>query len=111
RLVHRVERGHQRQPVALTVDRPARPLEPPGGAVAVHPDDEEVAECPGTAQELDVPGVEDVEDAVGEDDGPAREPGNVEPGDDVTASRGHTGGPPVQVAQADRSEERRGGKA
>lgn len=50
--------------------RTIRPFEASNRVIAVDADDEGIASCASTAQHVDVPGVQQVEDAVREDDSP-----------------------------------------
>ena len=58
----------QRQPVLLAVDRTIGPFQPASGAVGVDPDHQHIAKLPRPSQKLDVTGVQQIEDAIGEDD-------------------------------------------
>ena len=59
-------------------DRSSRPLQAPDRVVAVEADDEAVPHRPGRLEQLDVPGVQQVEAAPRGDDAPtaARDPGS-----------------------------------
>ena len=54
--------------MVLVVDRTLGPLESPDRMIVVEPDDEHVAQFCASLQQRDMPGVEDIEAAVGEDD-------------------------------------------
>jgi hypothetical protein len=51
-------------------DGAERAFKPPNGSVAVDPDDQDVAECPGRFEITDVPDVKKVKTPVGKDDPP-----------------------------------------
>jgi hypothetical protein len=66
--VDSLERGEDIGPLGLTSDRASRPLQAPHRSVAVDPDDERIRRRPRGNQEVDVSGVEQVENSVGESD-------------------------------------------
>ena len=66
--VHHLERREDVCSFRFAADRSRRPLESPHGVVAVDGDDERIALPPCAEEYVDVPRMEKVEDAVGEDD-------------------------------------------
>ncbi len=66
--VHRLQGSEHLEPVLEGVERPLLPLQPAHALVVVDPDEEDVALRLGEAQVLDVPAMQDVKAAVGEDD-------------------------------------------
>ncbi len=58
----------QQQPSTFTLAdvRFVRPLESPDRRIAIETDDERIAECPATFEQIDMPDVEQVKTAVGE---------------------------------------------
>ena len=66
--VHARERGEDLRALGFGRDRTVRPLDGPDRSIRVHADDERVAERARLLEVADVAGVQQVEDAVGEDD-------------------------------------------
>ena len=62
------QRGQDLQPLGQGEDRPLVPFQPPHRSVVVDADDQQAALAAGELQQLDMAGMEQVEDAVGEDD-------------------------------------------
>ena len=62
------KRGEKIGPVGRLLHRPAFPLQPPHGGVAVQPHDEQVAQRGRAPEILRVPRVQDIEASVGEND-------------------------------------------
>jgi hypothetical protein len=67
--VHACECGENFGTLGFRSDRPIRSLDRSDGAIGVDADNQRVAERPRVLQVTDMAGVQQVEDAVGEDDG------------------------------------------
>src|SRR4051794_7928682 len=83
RVIDDVKGADQGDSVRFPVDGAGRTLEPPRTGIRVETHHQDVAQGAGTAQELDVTGMEDVEHAVGKDDALTEKTLTLEPGDDI----------------------------
>src|SRR3954471_454207 len=88
RVIDDVKGTDQGDPVRFPVDGAGWALEPPRAGVRVEPDHQDVAQGAGTAQELNVTGMKDVEHAVGKDDALTEKTLTLQPGDDIFEGEG-----------------------
>ena len=86
-MVDRGQGGEHLGALAGTQDGPAGSLQAPHGGVVVQPDDQHVAERARRGEIAHVPGMEQVEAAVGEDDAGARGTAVASTARSVAASR------------------------
>lgn len=68
-MVDRAQRLQQGSPVVRQIDRPGRSFRPADRVVGIEQDHEHVAESGRPGEGVQMPGVQDVETAVGGDDG------------------------------------------
>lgn len=68
-VVDGVERRDEGQAILLAVNGPAWTLQAACTAVTVDGHDEDIAQLSGLAQEMNMSGVQNIEDAIGKDDG------------------------------------------
>src|SRR5439155_3790012 len=73
------ERGHDRRARQLALDRMSGALDRADRSVGIEPHQEVVAQAPCAAEELGVPGVDQVEAAVGEYETPAQDSSRLSP--------------------------------
>ena len=78
-VVDGLQRREQGHAVVLVHDRPGRAFQAPDRGVAIDRDDQHVAARLGLRQRVDVADVQQVEAAVGEDDGLSLAPESVQP--------------------------------
>ncbi len=64
-MIHHVQSGHQSNAVALAINRPTRAFDAPRTPIAIDPHDQYVSQFFGLAQELNMSGMQDIEDAIG----------------------------------------------